>query len=251
MNKVFQSTKLFCKRNGSTILTCVGGVGVVATAVMAVKATPKAMDILEKAKEEKGEELTKMEVVKAAGPVYIPAIVTGLSTLACIFGANVLNKRQQAAIMSAYALLDSTHKDYKNKVSELYGDEADAKIKEEIAKDKFEEKDISLAVGKQLFYDDFSGRYFESTMADVISAQYAINRTISLHGGACLNEWYEELDIEPTDYGSRLGWSSGMLMDYQWSDWLEFTHEKTVIDDDLECYIITFSVEPMFDYEYY
>jgi hypothetical protein len=88
-------------------------------------------------------------------------------------------------------------------------------------------------------------------MADVIKAQYAINRKISLHGAAYLNEWYEELDIAPTDYGAYLGWSSGMLMDYQWSDWLEFIHDKAEIDENLECTIITMSVEPMFDFEYY
>ena len=42
----------FLKRNASTILTCVGAVGVVATSVMAVKATPKALILLEKAKGE-------------------------------------------------------------------------------------------------------------------------------------------------------------------------------------------------------
>lgn len=34
--------KQFWHRNASTFLTCLGGAGVVATAVMAVKATPKA-----------------------------------------------------------------------------------------------------------------------------------------------------------------------------------------------------------------
>lgn len=251
MNNLLNSSRLFVKRNASTILTCAGGVGVVATTIMAVKATPKAMLLVAKAEEEKGERLTRLETFKVAGPVYIPAIVTGAATLACIFGANALNKRQQASLMSAYALLDSAYKEHKEKVSELYGEDANARVREEIAKDKFEEKDVTLTVGKQLFYDDFSGRYFESTMADVISAQYAINRTISLDGGACLNEWYEELGIEPTDYGNHLGWSSGLLMDCQWADWLEFGHEKTTIDDDLECIIITFSLEPMFDYEYY
>lgn len=251
MEKLLQQSKRFIGRNGSTILTCIGGAGVVATSILAVKATPKAVALLEKAKEEKGEELTKMEVVRVAGPAYIPAVVAGVSTIACIFGANILNKRQQAAMASAYALLDSSYKEYKKKVTEVYGEEADKHVKEEIAKDKFEKTDTLIPDNKQLFYDDFSGRYFESTMADVIAAQYAINRTISLHGGANLNEWYEELGIEPTDYGNYLGWSSGMLMDYQWSDWLEFGHEKTLIDDDLECVMITMSTEPMFDYEYY
>ena len=252
MENLLHQTKRFVNRNASTILTCVGGAGVVATSVMAVKATPKALALLENAKEEKGEELTKLEVIRVAGPAYIPSVITGVATLACIFGANALNKRQQAAITSAYALLNSSYQDYKKKAEELYGEDADAHIRAEIAKDKYEEEDRDFkTIAKQLFYDDFSGRYFESTMEDVIKAQYAINRTISLHGGAYLNEWYEELGIEPTDYGAHLGWSSGLLVDYQWSDWLVFGHEKTTIDDDLECIIITMSTEPMFDFEYY
>ena len=62
----------FIKRNASTILTCIGATGVVATAVMVAKEAPKALSLLEDAKEEKGEELTKWEKVKIAGPVYIP-----------------------------------------------------------------------------------------------------------------------------------------------------------------------------------
>lgn len=250
MNNLLRQTKTFVNRNASTILTCVGGVGVIATSVMAVKATPKAMALLEKAKDEKGEELTALEKVRFAGPVYIPSVITGVATLACIFGANALNKRQQAALMSAYALLDNSYKEHKAKTAELYGEDANAKIRAEIAKDHYDEKEFR-ELSKQLFFDDFSGRYFESTMENVIKAQYAINRTISLNGGAYLNEWYEELGLEPTDYGNYLGWSSGLLMDCQWCDWLEFGHEKTVINDDLECIIITMSLDPMVDFEYY
>lgn len=251
MNKLLRQSKSFLNRNGSTILTCIGGVGVIATSVMAVKATPKAMQLLEKAKESKGEELTKLEVVKVAGPAYIPALVLGASTIACIFGANALNKRQQAAMASAYALLNTSYNEYKKKTVELYGSETDKKIREEIVKSKIEEAVVEDDSRKMLFYDEFSGRYFNSTMENVIKAQYAINRTISLNGGAYLNEWYEELGIEPVDYGSYLGWSGGLLMDCQWTDWLEFGHEKVLIDDDLECIIITMSLEPMIDFEYY
>lgn len=251
MNKLLRQSKVFLNRYSSTILTCVGGAGVVVTSVMAVKATPKALKLLEQAKDEKGEELTKLEVVKVAGPVYIPSIVMGVSTIACIFGANVLNQRKQAALMSAYAVLDNSYKDYRNKVEELYGEEADAHVRSEIVKDKYEEENVEVDDNKQLFYDAFSERYFESTMENVIRAQYAINRKISLWGGADLNEFYEALDIPPVDYGKHLGWSSGSLMEMAWSDWLDFDHEKVVMDDGLECYIITISVEPMFDYEYY
>ena len=251
MTNLLQKSQMFLGRNASTILTCIGGIGVIATAVMSAKATPKAMTRIALAREEKGEELTKFEKVQAAAPSYIPAVLMGVSTIACVFGANILNKRNQAALMSAYALLDNSYKDYKKKVIDIYGEEADAEVRTAIAKDRYEEGSMIVNPGNQLFYDEFSGRYFESTMEKLISAQYAINRKIQLEGGAYLNEFYEELDIPPTDYGEHLGWSSGLLCDYQWSDWLEFGHEKSYIDDDLECIMVTFSMEPMFDFEYY
>ena len=151
--------KDFLRRNSSTILTCVGAVGVVTTSVMAVKATPKALTLLEKAKQEKGEELTKFEVVKVAGPSYIPAIISGAATIACIFGSNVISKHQQAALMSAYALLDNSYKEYRNKVDELYGEEAGHKVREEIVKEKYTGDVITSNNNEELFYDFYSGRF--------------------------------------------------------------------------------------------
>lgn len=251
MNKLLANTKVFFKRNGSTVLTVVGGAGVVATSVMAVKATPKALRLLEEAKKEKGEDLTKFEAVQVAGPSYIPAVITGAATLACIFGANALNKKQQAALMSAYALLDNSYKDYKKKVEELHGEEAAQEIKEELAKDKYKDTDISVDDNKLLFYDNFSERYFESTMEDVLQAEYAINRKITVWGGAYLNELYEDLGLPSVDYGEFLGWSCGTLSYNSWEPWLDFTHDKVTMDDGLECIIITMSVEPMTDHDYY
>ena len=251
MNNLLRYSKGFIKKNASTILTCVGGVGVVATTVVAVKATPKATALLEQAKKEKGEELTKLEVVRVAGPSYIPAVVIGVSTLACIFGANALNQRQQAALMSAYALLDSSYKDYKHKVEELYGEEAHQHVVTEVAKEKYKDSDIPEEDGKELFYDLFSERYFRATMEDVIKAEYEVNRRLSLHGSVHLNEFYELLDIPAVDYGEYLGWSSSLLMDMTWADWLEFHHEKTEFEDGLECYLLSTGMEPMFDFEYY
>jgi hypothetical protein len=218
---------------------------------MAVKATPKALRILEEAEKEKGEELTKLESVRIAGPVYIPSILVGASTIACIFGANMLNQRKQAALMSAYALLDSSYKEYKKKVEELYGEGADKEIRTEIAKDKLNEADISVEPDKQLFYDEFSGRYFESTLADVLRAEYAINKQIAEWGSAYLNDFYEMLDIPTMDYGDHLGWSSCGLYEMYWHQWLDFGHDKIVLDDGLECTIIVFYQEPIPGFEDY
>lgn len=247
---LLQSSKLFLKRNSSTILTCVGGVGVIATAVTAAKATPKAMALLDKAKDEKGEELTMFEKVRTAAPAYIPSAVMGAATIACIFGANALNKRQQAALMSAYALLDNSYKEYKAKVTELYGEEADTEVRKEIAKDHYEEQKTSTGE-LQLFYDEFSQRYFESTTEKVLRAEYDLNRMLAECYGVFLNEWYDLLGIETVDYGDFLGWSTYELVETTWMSWVDFEHTKTVMNDGLEVTIISMRMEPTFDFENY
>ena len=251
MNKLVNQLKRFLNRNSSTILTCLGGAGVVVTSVLAVKATPKALKLLETAKEEKGEELTSFEVIRTAGPIYIPAIITGVSTIACIFGANVLNKRSQAALMSAYALLDNSYKDYKKKVVELYGEEADREVKSSIAKDKYEETDVKVDDTKKLFFDFYSSRYFESTDEIVRKAEYDLNRELSITGYASLNDFYDLLKIKKIDGGDDLGWSAAKNFEYYCQSWIDFAHEKVVMDDGLECCIIHIQSEPTFGYEEY
>lgn len=251
MNKVLASTKLFFHRNGSTILTCIGGVGVVATSVMAVRATPKALLLLEQAEEEKGEELTVTEKIVVAGPSYVPAILTGLGTIACIFGANVLNQRNQAALASAYALLDRSYKDYKAKAKELYGEEGDQKIREEVAIDKYEDEGFTPSDDKILFYDDFSGRYFEATPEQVHNAEYKVNRELILRDYVYLNEFYDWMGLEHVKAGDVLGWSRGANMSEYWQEWIDFAHHKVVMDDGLECCIVTILTEPMEDFDAY
>lgn len=151
-----------------TILTCLSSIGVVVTTVLAVRATPKAVRLCEELREKKEEEPTKLEYVKAAWKCYIPAIAAGASTIACMFGANALNKRSQAALMSAYALMDSSYKGYKKKVKELYGDDADAQVKNEIAKDKYEECAEPEDEDAELFFDFATLQYFRAPMSEVL-----------------------------------------------------------------------------------
>lgn len=249
MNNLLNKSQMFLKRNSSTILTCVGAAGVIATTVTAVKATPKALALLEQAKEEKGEDLTKFETVKIAGPAYIPSIVLGVSTLACIFGANVLNQRAQASLMSAYALVDSGYKDYKKKVDELYGEEAGAQVRAAIAKDKYEEIPVPpVEDNKRLYYDFYSDRYFEASPFEVQKAEYEINRMLMMDYGVYLNEWYSQLGLEPVDHGYDFGWNIDYNMETYWQTWVDFHHEKVVMDDGLECIIISFVQEPYPDF---
>lgn len=253
MKNLLTVSKRIIKKNSSTILTCVGAAGVVGTTVMAVKATPKALKLIEEAEEEKGEELSKWEKVQIAGSTYIPSILIGTGTLACIFGANLMNKRTQAAITSAYALLDQTHKEYKNKVKELYGEDVDKLIRAAVTKDHYEEEDNDedeYEDGKTLFYDEFSKRYYRVTNETQLRAEYEINKMLSECGGASLNDYYNLLEIDRQDYGEFMGWSAAQMYEMYWDSWLHFRHTKVEMDDGMECWIVDYT-EPFIDFEEY
>lgn len=244
----------FIKRNTSTILTCVGAAGVVATAVMAAKESPKALSLLEIAEEEKGESLTKWEKVKIAGPVYIPSVIAGAATIVCIFGSNLISKHQQATLVSAYALLDNSYKEYRKKTDELYGEEAGKNIRGEIAKDKYTGDDGLLDDSKELFFDFYSGRYFESTKETVMWAQYETNRAMYINGAVCLNEYYELVGLEKKPEYELVGWSCGQIEEMYWHPWIEFNYEEVLIDEEtdhsegMECTIIHLPMEPFMNY---
>ena len=243
----------FMKRNSATILTIVGSAGVAATAILAATETPKALRLIEEAKEKRGEELTKVEIVKAAASAYIPAVVTGASTIACVVGANSLNKRAQASLASAYALVSSTYSKYKDKVKELCGEETHEKVMSSIAAEKAKDPNImaytccgaysldfkDAGEETRLFYDSFGDRYFESTISKVLQAEYHLNRNFMLEGVQDLNDFYDFLGLEPTDIGKSVGWSC--CDDYYWID---FSHYKTELEDGLECYVIDMIFEP-------
>lgn len=238
------------KRASPTILTILGAAGVVGTAVLAVKATPKAMQLIEEADYEKRRDqddvLTPMETVKVAWKSYIPAASVGLATIVCIIGANGLNRKQQAAITSAYILLDNAYKEYRKKVKELYGEDSDRHIRSEIVKDHYEHQEP--AEGKLLFFDFFSGRYLERTAEQIVDAEYHLNREFVHKDYVTLNEWYEFLGLDPVDFGDVLGWSIGAGENFYNYQWIDFEHELETMDDGLECYIIHMVNPPSADF---
>lgn len=239
------------KRNSTTILSVMGAAGVVATAVMAIKATPKALKVLEETKEEKGEELTTMETVVAVAPTYIPMAVIGTASIVCILGANVLNKKTQASLASAYALIDMSFKEYKGKVKELYGEDTEEEVRTELVKERYEKEEVDMSeTGKRLFFDEFSKRYFLATNETVLRAEYEMNRILNECGGASLNEYYELVGLDPVDYGEHLGWSAAQMYEMYWESWLYFNHTKTEMEDGTKCWIIDFT-EPFMEFDEY
>lgn len=257
LTKVLDNSARYLKHNSSTILSCVGAAGIVVTSVLTAKATVKAIKIVNEEECNKKEELSKSEIVKLTYRCYIPPIIFGASSIACILGANVLNRNQQAALMSAYALVDNSFKEYKGKLKELYGVETHNNIVDALAVEKAKETyihadtafqccDLAIQDGTsepRLFYDEYSGRYFESTIEQVITAEYHLNRNYILRGDANLNELYEFLGLEKTDYGEVVGWCCCNEI-----YWIDFNHRKTVLDDGLECYILEIPFGPEANY---
>lgn len=248
MNDLYSRSAQFLKRKSPTILTCVGAAGVVVTSISTAKAATKASKLLDLAKEEKGEELTKLEKVNVALPVYIPTILFGAATITCIFGANILNQKRQATLISAYGLLDRSYKEYKQKVDELYGEGTDEEVEEGIANDKFNEFDIKPRDGKQLFYDVFSRRYFESTMEELLIAEREVNRIMHTGWAVGVNEFYELLGLPGIVEYSELGWSTSMMEEAYWHAWIEFDHRHVTMEDGTECCIVDMPLEPFIDY---
>lgn len=242
---VWQRPLLGLKRASPAILTCVAAVGVFGTAVLAVRATTKANRLLQEATDEKGEGLSTLETVKIAAPTYLPVVLVGVSAITCIIGANLLNKRQQATIASAYAMLNQTYQRYRKAAKTVYGEDADTKITAEMAKDVYVNGDgliydpsLDRNSDKILFFDSNSQRYFQATIPAVLNAMYHLNRNLVLRGEVSLNEFFGFLGIDKVEGGDEIGWSIDELIE-DGLMWLDFENVHTKLDDGMECCIIS------------
>lgn len=149
------------KRSSPTILTCLSVAGFVGTTVLAVRATPKALAILDEATVEYcangrtnhddiqnlPKRLPFKETVQLTWKCYIPAALVGLSTVTCIVGINALSKRNQASLASAYAMLSESYQQYRKAANVVYGEDADSKIKAQMARIRtFRRTDIRYTI---------------------------------------------------------------------------------------------------------
>ena len=248
MNKI----KSFCNENGMNILTGLGVVGVATTAVLAAKATPKALELLQEKDEYKqeayGEPLTRFEKVLAMAPAYIPAVLTGLATVSCIVGMNRVSYTKQASLISAYTYLNSSYEEYRRKVKEVFGEEGEAKVRAELGREiELYEKYGSLHEPR-LFYDEISNRYFEMSMYEMKEAEYNMNRMFNFLGALKLNEVYEFFNLGPTEYGETVGWAALRDWEVIGYSWIEATFDEITTHDGLQAFAIRFNMQPTKDY---
>lgn len=248
----------FLRKASPTILTGLGVIGVVCTSVLSVRATPKALALIKVKKDElETDKLTPQELIETTWKCYIPPALVGVSTIACIIGIGVLDRRNQAALTSAYAMLNESYKQYRQAAKKVYGEDADNKIHAEMAKDaqvasydwgyQVYNMDMDPESEQLLFYDLTSRKYFTTTMAAVLNAQYHVNRNLSIRGDCSLNEYLSFLGVEGIDKGDELGWDITYMVEEMDCYWLDFDNQKTTLEDGLECIVIDTMALTKFD----
>lgn len=269
VSKFFKMAQKTIAKYSPEILTGIGIAGMITTTVLAVKATPKA---LEKIKEEKVKvydeldpsevpaqgipedvKLKPMEVIKVTWKCYVPAVITGTASIACIIGANKANYARNAALATAYNLSQTALAEYKEKVVETIGEKKEQTIREKIAQDKVDKVEkvpnneiVMIGSGDVLFLEPVSMRCFMSNEEEVRRIINNLNyRMISGYEEyISLSEFYDEIGLARTSTSDDVGWNIGR--DGQIS--ISFVAAKN--NEGKPCLMLDYMVSPRYDYRY-
>lgn len=212
--KFIKDTRTLAVKYSPEILTGIGIAGMITTTVLAVKATPKAMKLIDaKKKEEHKDKLTAGETVEVAWKPYVPAVVTGVASTACLIGASRVNYKRNAALATAYQLSTTALSEYKDQVIETVGEVKEKEIREKVQQKQLDKEPSprveTVFVGNDdvLFYDVSFGTLFSANLEDVRAAINNINYQMLSNEYASLNEFYDELGVRRIDIGETLGWN--------------------------------------------
>lgn len=227
------------------ILIGFGLAGMLTSTVLAVKATPKALDILA---EQEDRELSKVDKVKLTWKCYAPAAIGYCASAACIIGANSVNTKRNAVLAGAYKLSESALLEYRDKVKEVIGEEKEKEIHAKIAEDRrYKEPEnqgnvILTGKGDVLCYDMYSGRYFKSEMDEINAILNELNYKLMQDNLLALNDFYDALGLQPITTGYDHGWNvdDGLIKIY-------FT--STLADNGLPCLALHFDNLPRYGYD--
>ena len=252
VSKLCKDAKVMVSKRSPEILTGLGIAGMISTTVLAVQATPKALDLIARAEDKKfdnghGNKLTVSEKTKVAWKPYIPAAITGIASISCIIGASSVHAKRNAAIAAAYNLSQTALTEYKEKVVETIGEKKEQAIKDKIAKDKVKKDPVSKSEvivtgkGNTLCYDAFNSRYFYSDIDQIKRAINELNRIMLSQMYVSLNDIYDELNLKHSGNGDELGWKLD-------DGFIEVDFSSQLSDDGRPCLGIEYMVAPRYDY---
>lgn len=234
------------QKHSPAILFVAGVVGFGATVFLASKATLQLEEILDKADALKDEahdqrELSRLHADKKADStykkdvaaakvvlvkdlvqLYAPAAAVGVLSIGALTGSHVILNRRYTSVVAAYATLDKSFREYRGRVTELFGAEADKKLAHGVITRQIASEDGSTVTtveeskggapyaklfAKETTYEwspqpDYNLHYLRAQQ------QYA-NDVLNSRGYIFLNEVYKALGLEEIPAGQAVGWKKG------------------------------------------
>lgn len=238
----------FASKHTPEILTGFGIAGMITTTILAVKATPKALNLIEKEKERQWvDELKPIDVVKTTWKCYLPATLLGAASIGCLVGSSAVSLKRNAVLATAYKLSETALTEYKDKVVETIGEKKEKLVREAVAEDKVKQTPVKTSEvivtgkGKTLCLEPTSMRHFESDAETIRRAVNDLNRRMRDEMYISLNEFYYELGLEGTDLGEMMGWNINVA-------YIDVTFTSALTPDNDPCLAIVYNTRPVYDF---
>lgn len=232
-------------RNSGTILTVLSSSGVVSTALLAIRAKPKADDAMEDLENQYfPEEPPKAEIAKKLAVAYAPCVISAGLTIGMIVGLNHSHEKKRAALAGLYTASELALQEYQQKVKDVIGEKKELALRDEIAKDHIcanppmNREIIITEKGNTKVLDDWTGRYFKSDIATIRDTVNRINAYIVANMWVTLNEVYYELGLPPVKQGNDIGWNIDHMLELA-------PFSSQIAPDGDPCLVMTFANRPV------
>lgn len=243
----FLNVRKFMLKNEPELLIGVGIAGMVSTVILGVKATPKAMALIDHERKVVRKPIPKIEVVKLCWKCYVPTVLSGIITTACFITSASVSHRRNAALATAYSLSEAALKEYSERVVDIVGEKKQKEILDKIDEDHVRENPVKsnevimTKAGNTLCCDARTGRYFHSDIETLNRAANIISRRLMDEMSVSLNEFYYEIDLGGTQDGDEVGWniSDGLVS-------LRFSSQLTESGE--PCIVMNFVNRPKYHY---
>ena len=252
LKRTIKSVERVLTKYSPGILTGIGITGMIGATFMAVKATPKALYLIETKKEESEvEELTSVETIKTCWKCYMPAALTTVVSAACLIGASTVSAKRNAALATAYSISEAALREYQEKVVEVIGEKKEKAVRDAVAKDQIERDPVTKSEvviidsnSNTLCYEPLSGRYFKSTIDKIKKAEIKLDRQMIQEMYVSLNDFYWEIGLDGTDLGDKMGWNLS-------KGYMDLSFSSQLADDGTPCAVIVYGIPPVYDYQNY
>lgn len=236
-------------KNSPVILTGLGCAGVLGTAILTGRATLKASEIIKMEEEKRNNDsIPNKEIIRLTWKVFVPPIIMGTTSIACIVGANSINASRNAALAALYSLSETALREYKDKVVEEIGRSRELKVRDSIAQDRVvnnpvDDKTIIITGnGDVLCYDTLSDRYFKSSAEKIRQQVLELNESLRTEMWLSLNDFYYAIGLPSTKLGDLMGFD----MD---KGYIQINYSSQLTPDNKEpCLVIDTEVYPRYNY---